>query len=89
MQEKTWYYEKWVGRHASFPPSRYVKQKLKHDENKDDVFLRKAIPQTESEAYLAIKNYNSNKAGLICVKLFSFTCCFGIHVGMYLGNILQ
>jgi hypothetical protein len=24
MQEKTWYYEKWVGRHASFPPSRYV-----------------------------------------------------------------
>ena len=26
MQEKTCYYEKWVGRHASFPPSRYVKQ---------------------------------------------------------------
>ena len=24
MQEKTWYYEKWVGRHASFPPIRYV-----------------------------------------------------------------
>ena len=28
MQEKTWYYEKWVGRHASFPPSRYVKLSL-------------------------------------------------------------
>ena len=25
MQEKTWYYEKWVGRQASFSPSRYVK----------------------------------------------------------------
>ena len=29
MQEKTWYYEKWVGRHASFPPSRYVNSFLK------------------------------------------------------------
>jgi hypothetical protein len=28
MQEKTWYYEKWVGRHASFPPSRYVKWRV-------------------------------------------------------------
>ena len=26
MQEKTWYYEKWVGRQASFSPSRYVKE---------------------------------------------------------------
>ena len=25
MQEKTWYYEKWGGRHASFPPRRSVK----------------------------------------------------------------
>ena len=25
MQEKTWYYEKWVGRQATFSPSRYVK----------------------------------------------------------------
>jgi len=28
MQEKTWYYEKWVGRQASFSPSRYVKAVL-------------------------------------------------------------
>ena len=26
MQKKVWYYEKWVGRHASFPPRRSVKQ---------------------------------------------------------------
>ena len=26
MQEKTWYYEKWVGRQASFSPRPYVKQ---------------------------------------------------------------
>ena len=26
MQEKTWYYEKWVGRQAAFSPSRYVKK---------------------------------------------------------------
>ena len=32
MQEKTWYYEKWVGRHASFPPSRYVKLKFIYSE---------------------------------------------------------
>ena len=25
MQEKTWYSEKWVGRQATFSPSRYVK----------------------------------------------------------------
>ena len=25
MQKKIWYYEKWVGRHASFPPRRSVK----------------------------------------------------------------
>ena len=25
MQRKTWYYEKWVGRQATFSPSRYVK----------------------------------------------------------------
>ena len=25
MQEKTWYYEKWVGCHTSIPPSRYAK----------------------------------------------------------------
>ena len=25
MQNKVWYYEKWVGRHASFPPRRPVK----------------------------------------------------------------
>ena len=25
MQKKVWYYEKWVGRHASFPPRRSVK----------------------------------------------------------------
>ena len=24
MQKQFWYYEKWVGRHASFPPRRYV-----------------------------------------------------------------
>ena len=24
MQEKTWYSEKWVGRQATFSPSRYV-----------------------------------------------------------------
>ena len=28
MQEKTWYYEKWVGRQASFSPSQYVKALL-------------------------------------------------------------
>ena len=26
MKEKVWYYEKWVGGHASFPPRRSVKQ---------------------------------------------------------------
>jgi hypothetical protein len=26
IQKKVWYYEKWVGRHASFPPRRSVKQ---------------------------------------------------------------
>ena len=25
MQEKIWYYEKWLVRHAAFPPSRCVK----------------------------------------------------------------
>jgi hypothetical protein len=25
MQKKIWYYEKWVGRHASFPPRQSVK----------------------------------------------------------------
>ena len=25
MQKKVWYYENWVGRHASFPPRQYVK----------------------------------------------------------------
>ena len=25
MQKKVWYYEKWVGRHASFPPGQSVK----------------------------------------------------------------
>ena len=25
MQKKVWYYEKWVGRHGSFPPRRSVK----------------------------------------------------------------
>ena len=25
MQKKVWYYEEWVGRHASFPPRRSVK----------------------------------------------------------------
>ena len=25
MQKKVWYYEKWVGRHAFFPPRRSVK----------------------------------------------------------------
>ena len=25
MKKKVWYYEKWVGRHASFPPRRSVK----------------------------------------------------------------
>ena len=28
MQEKTWYYEKWVGRQAAFSPSRYVNTEL-------------------------------------------------------------
>ena len=28
MQKKVWYYEKWVGRHASFPPRRSVKSIL-------------------------------------------------------------
>jgi hypothetical protein len=28
MQIKVWYYEKWVGRHASFPPRRSVKYVL-------------------------------------------------------------
>ena len=28
MQEKTWYYEKWVGRQASSSPSLYVKTLL-------------------------------------------------------------
>ena len=28
MQEKTWYYEKWVGRQAAFSPSQYVKTYL-------------------------------------------------------------
>ena len=28
MQKKVWYYEKWVGRHASFPPRRTVKKLL-------------------------------------------------------------
>ena len=27
MQKKVWYYEKWVGRHASFPPRRSVNAK--------------------------------------------------------------
>ena len=26
IQKKVWYYEKWVGRHASFPPRRSIKQ---------------------------------------------------------------
>ena len=26
MQKKVWYYEKWVGRHASFPPRQFVKK---------------------------------------------------------------
>ena len=26
--KKVWYYEKWVGRHASFPPRRFVKRYL-------------------------------------------------------------
>ena len=30
MQEKTWYYEKWVGRQATFSPSRYVKAAIYH-----------------------------------------------------------
>ena len=25
MQKKVWYYEKWVGRHASFPPRLSIK----------------------------------------------------------------
>ena len=25
MQKKVWYYEKWVARHVSFPPRRFVK----------------------------------------------------------------
>ena len=25
MQKKVWYYEKWFGRHASFPPRQSVK----------------------------------------------------------------
>ena len=25
-KKKVWYYEKWVGLHASFPPSRYVNE---------------------------------------------------------------
>ena len=29
MQEKTWYYEKWVGRQAAFSPSRYVNTEAK------------------------------------------------------------
>ena len=28
MQEETWYYEKWVGRQASFSPSPYVKDEF-------------------------------------------------------------
>ena len=28
MQKKVWYYEKWVGRHATFPPRRSVKSLL-------------------------------------------------------------
>jgi hypothetical protein len=28
IQKKVWYYEKWVGRHASFPPRRSVKSQL-------------------------------------------------------------
>ena len=28
MQKKIWYYEKWGGRHASFPPRRSVKSVL-------------------------------------------------------------
>jgi hypothetical protein len=28
MQKEIWYYEKWVGRHASFPPRRSVKEFL-------------------------------------------------------------
>ena len=27
MQKEIWYYEKWLGRHASFPPRRSVKSK--------------------------------------------------------------
>merc|ERR1719464_1287627 len=30
MQRKVWYYGKWVGRHASFPPRRSVKKKEKN-----------------------------------------------------------
>ena len=26
--KKDWYYEKWVGRHASFPPRQFVKKKF-------------------------------------------------------------
>ena len=28
--KKKWYYEKWVGRHASFPPRQYVKQNCRN-----------------------------------------------------------
>ena len=31
MKKKVWYYEKWVGRHASFPPRRSVKPILNVD----------------------------------------------------------
>ena len=43
MQKKVWYYEKWVGRHASFPPRRSVKAVLESIQIVESVRVQSSI----------------------------------------------
>ena len=71
MQKQIWYYEKWVGRHASFPPRRSVKQII--NTNYHSFFH--AFPQIMYLICLdACNNYGQCRIEPSTSRLLPFSC---------------
>ena len=48
MQKKAWYYEKWVGRHASFPPRQSVKNDINNPSHLTEFFQVSSLRNSSS-----------------------------------------
>ena len=67
MQKKIWYYEKWGGRHASFPPRPSVK-KIEQSAEKIQEVHEKEKPESTPEDQEIIKP-NSTYEVRVCQKI--------------------